>query len=173
MKIHSIYKYKCFNQTGQSTIEAAYVAPILLGCILMLTQPVIVLYDRVIMQSAAGDACRLACVLDENSLDQIIDNYVRNRLSAIPQQDNFHVHGGACSYEVNVEGSQSTENVTVSISNKVKPLPLIDFLCKSVGATNSDGYWEVKVESKLQTQPEWAANSPSGQNPESWVGDWI
>ena len=158
---------------GQSTIEAAFVAPILLGCILMLVQPCIVLYDRIVMQSAAGEACRLAATLDTADDKELLEGFVKRRLGAIPQQDNFHVHSGGCSYEIEVQGGQSSESVSVKISNKLKPLPLIDFLCKSVGGTDDSGCWNVEVSAVAQVQPDWVEQSPSGRNPKDWVGDWL
>lgn len=49
-------------ERGQGTVEAAFVLPVLLGLVLFLLQPGIVLYDRVVMKSAAAEACRLLIV---------------------------------------------------------------------------------------------------------------
>ncbi len=49
-------------ERGQGTVEAAFVLPVLLGLVLFLLQPGIVLYDRVVMKSAAAEACRLLAI---------------------------------------------------------------------------------------------------------------
>ena len=49
-------------ERGQGTVEAAFVLPVLLGLVLFLLQPGIVLYDRVVMKSAAAEACQLLAV---------------------------------------------------------------------------------------------------------------
>ena len=170
---HILHRHAQLDERAQSTIEAAFVAPVLLGCILMLVQPCIVLYDRIIMQEAAAEACRLASTLSSSTTADLVDGLVHRRLAAIPQQDNFHIHGGGCSYSVEVKGNETSEQVSVKVTNKLKPLPLIDFMCKSVGATDGDGCWDVSVEASAPTQPDWVPNSPSGRKPSGWVGDWL
>ncbi|MBQ9069707.1 MAG: pilus assembly protein, partial [Eggerthellaceae bacterium] len=44
---------------GQATVEAAFAIPVLFVLLLMLVQPGIVLYDRIIMRHAAAEGCRL------------------------------------------------------------------------------------------------------------------
>ncbi|MGN1361061.1 MAG: TadE/TadG family type IV pilus assembly protein [Eggerthellaceae bacterium] len=44
---------------GQSTVEAAVMIPLLFGGMLMLLQPGILLYDRVVMEGAAAEGCRV------------------------------------------------------------------------------------------------------------------
>lgn len=157
---------------GQSTVEAAFIVPVLLGCVLLLAQPCVYLYDRTVMQSAASSACRLLSTLSEGEGD-LVDGYVRRRLAAVPQQDCFHVHeGSSCSWNIETQGSQASDSVSVVIENKVKPLPLLDFSCKAVGLTGSDGCWTIRVEAHMPTQPDWARSSASGSDPAAWVGDW-
>ena len=47
------------DERGQGSVEAAVVIPVLFLLLLMLLQPGIVLYDRIVMGSAAAEACRL------------------------------------------------------------------------------------------------------------------
>ena len=161
---------KC--EKGQTTVEAALLLPVLLGGVLLLVQPGIILYDRLVMQSAASQACRIMTTLPEGDPGGQCEQFVRRRLSAIPQQDCFHVHGGGCSWDIQFEGGESSDQVAVTISNKVKPLPLIAWGAKALGAVGSDGTWDVKVTQSAQCQPGWAQSSAEG-GPSTWIGAWL
>lgn len=50
---------KMISRKGQTTVEAAVALPVLLILVLMLVQPAIMLYDRMVMESAAWEGCRL------------------------------------------------------------------------------------------------------------------
>ena len=47
------------DERGQSTVEAAFLFPVVFVLVLLLVQPGILLYDRIVMEGAAADACRL------------------------------------------------------------------------------------------------------------------
>ena len=47
------------QESGQATVEAAFLIPVLLVALLLLMQPGILLYDRLVMNAAASEACRL------------------------------------------------------------------------------------------------------------------
>ncbi len=157
---------------GQTTVEAAFVLPILMLLVLLLLQPGIILYDRIVMESAAAEGCRLLSTLPSSN-EKIGEDYIKRRLSAVPQQDLFHVHSDdACSWVIELTGNEETENVSVSITNQVKPLPLLDIAETLLGLTNDSGYLEVRVEASLQTQPEWVQSGEEGLDPEKWIGTW-
>ncbi len=46
------------REDGQATVEAAFALPVLFLLVLLLVQPGIVLYDRMVMASAAAEGCR-------------------------------------------------------------------------------------------------------------------
>ncbi|MDO4182098.1 MAG: TadE/TadG family type IV pilus assembly protein [Coriobacteriia bacterium] len=157
---------------GQSTVEAAFLIPVLLGGILLLVQPGIVLYDRMIMESAAASACRLMTTLPEGDPAGQCKTFVLRRLSAVPQQDCFHVHGGGCSWEIETQGGETSETVTVTIRNRVKPLPLLSWGSALMGAQNGDGTWTIEVSRTEKTQPDWALASADG-GPSTWIGAFL
>lgn len=152
------------DKSGQATIEAAFAIPILMVLLLLILQPGIVLYDYIVMQGAASEGCRLIAtsggMTDEN------EDYIRRRLSAIPQVDIFHVHSGGCSYQIEADGSETSNSVTVTISNEISPLPLVDILLSPF-----NGGENIKVEAKctLATQPDWVLGSVGGKSPSEWV----
>lgn len=155
---------------GQSTVEAALLLPLLLTLVLLLAQPGIILYDRMVMKGAAAEGCRLLATVDSSDR---CENFVKRHLGAIPQQDCFHVHSGACSWDIQMEGGPASSRASVSISTQVKPLPLIDLGATLLGLVNSQGYFEVKVSESAPTQPDWVSSSPQGSNPAAWVGAWL
>ena len=83
---------------GQSTVEAAVALPVVFLLVLLLVQPGIVLYDRMVMAGAAAEGCRLLATSDGDAAT--CEEYVRRRLGAIPPFDVFHVHDSGCTWEV-------------------------------------------------------------------------
>lgn len=154
---------------GQATVEAAFALPILMVLVLILLQPGIILYDRIVMHGAAAEACRLLTTSSPSSA-QSNDDYIRRRLSAIPQIDQFHVHSGGCTWKIETTGNEASGEVSVRISTEVRPLPLLDMGMVLAGLTNAHGNLLVEVNASAQTQPEWIAASSEGTDPSGWVG---
>lgn len=144
-------KFKNIN--AQATVEAAMMIPVIFLLILILVQPGIVFYDLVIMKSATAETCRVLATANDVEKNSLCEQFIRRRLGAIPQQDNFHVHSSGCSYEFNFEGSASSREVTVSAVNKIKVLPLINFFMEGLGMLDSDKCYSIKVSCTRQTQP--------------------
>ena len=138
---------------GQGTVEAAIVIPMLFTLVLLLLQPAIVFYDQIVMKSAASEACRLVSEMGSGSTSNVED-YIRRRLSAIPQVDTFHVHSSGCSYDISIEGANEAM-ASVTIKNKVKLLPLIDVAYRAFGRSSGDGTLELVATSTQISQPEW------------------
>lgn len=161
------------SEAGQATVEAAFALPVLMLMILLLVQPAIVLYDRMVMQAAAAEGCRLLATaqVEGATLDRCED-YVRRRLSSVPQQDCFHVHGDDCSWDIQLE-SDSEAGVLVRIENELKPLPLLDGASALLGLTNERGNLSIAVEVSMPAQPAWVASSESGASPSAWIGAWV
>lgn len=157
---------------GQATVEAALVLPILLGLILLLLQPGIVLYDRTVMQSAAAEACRTLCTVSDGG-QEVARSLALRRLGSVPQQDLFHVHEGSCTWDVRASGGESSDVISVTIENELKPLPLISFCSTALGLTNENGNFRLSVTTEMQTQPDWVASSSAGSSAADWVGAWL
>ncbi len=159
--------------TGQGTLEAALVIPLLLGLMLLLIQPGIILYDRTIMGNAAVEGCRLLATQTDalGNATASSEAFVRHRLAAIPAQENFHVHGSACSWVITLDGNEDASWVSVTIENKIKPLPLIALGAALLGMTDSEGNLSISVTHQMQAQPDWA--HAQGQPAASWAGAWL
>ena len=146
---------------AQATIEAAFAIPLLGVLLLMLLQPGIVLYDKIVMEHAAAEGCRLlATTTAQNASTN--EDYIRRRLSAVPEVDLFHVHSTDCTWKIELSGDEASDATWVSISTEIEPLPLIDIALRSIGAVNESGHIELAVESTMETQPSWAQASKSG-----------
>lgn len=158
------------SERGQGTVEAAVVIPVLLILMLLLLQPGIVMYDRLVMGNAAAEGCRLLSTANGSS--GAYEAFVRHRLAAVPQHDCFHVHRGSCSWKVELVGDESSGEVGVRIANELRPLPLIDAGSKLLGLTNGDGNFVIEESVTMPTQPAWVATSPAGSDPSGWVGAW-
>lgn len=154
---------------GQSTVEAAFALPVLVLLTLLLIQPGIVFYDRMVMQGAASEACRLMATTSGNDVG-LAEDFVRRRLGAIPQLDQFHVHSGGCSWRIELAGDESSNVTSAKLATEVRPLPLMDGMLALLGATNAQGNLVIEVESQQQVQPDWVDGAVEGRDPSGWAG---
>lgn len=159
------------SERGQGTVEAAVALPVLFLLMLMLLQPGIVLYDRLVMGGAAAEGCRLLATAT-GDMSGSCEAFIRHRLAAVPQHDCFHVHGGDCSWDIELSGDEAAQEVTVRIGNELQPLPLFDAGAKLLGLTNGRGNLEIEESVTMPTQPGWVASSKLGLAPSSWIGAW-
>ena len=156
---------------AQSTVEAAYLIPVLLLVLLILIQPSIILYDRMVMQAAATDGCRMLCT--KTNLDgdttQACEAYILRRLGSIPPVDIFHVHDGGCTWDIEMIGDENAGEVKVSLLHKIRLLPLIDIAGDFSGITDADGLFTIKTSVSMPTQPQWLGSSELGYDAEAWL----
>ena len=146
--------------------------PVLFTLVLMLVEPGIVLYDRIVMRDAAAQGCRILMTL-EGGDDGTAEDFIRRRLGSVPQTDAFHVHRGLdCSWDIVCTGGASAQEVTVSITNRVKPLPLIGFGSALFGALDESGLLAFEVVVSLPVQDGWVYASGAGSAPSAWIGAW-
>lgn len=157
---------------GQSTVEAAFLVPVLFILLLLLLQPGVVLYDRMVMNGAAAEGCRLlATRTDAAGADmEAYRGSVLRRLGSVPQEEHFHVHdGGGCSWEILLDGDESTGEVSVTIRNKLEPLPIVDEAATLLGMVDERGHLTVEVSASAPAQPQWVVESEAGLSPGTWV----
>ena len=164
---------KVRSERGQGTVEAAFLIPVLFAGMLLMLQPGIVLYDRIVMQAAASEACRLLATATSAAGDmtESCENFVRHRLSAVPQVAIFHVHDDECSWEIELAGDEDSEVVSVTIRNEVQPLPLIGAGAALLGIVNEDGHLVIEVTCSQDVQPSWV--DALGSDVGEWVGAWL
>jgi hypothetical protein len=139
----------------------------------LLIQPGILLYTRMVMEGASAEGCRILATqsaLEENT--QATEAYIKRRLAAVPQQENFHVHSPECTWHISLSGNESSSEVSVGISTEVTPLPLFDFGLRALGVLNEKGNYEISVHHQLKTKSTWVQENQLGTNPEQWVNRW-
>ncbi|MEC4184667.1 TadE/TadG family type IV pilus assembly protein [Adlercreutzia sp. R21] len=158
------------GDAGQTTVEAAFALPVLFLLVLLLVQPGIILYDRMVMQAAAAEGCRLLATGDGG--EEACVAFVERRLGAVPQQDNFHVHSTGCTWEVRCEGGAAADRSQVTVRTEVRPLPLLDVGATLLGLVNERGNIEVEVQVSVPTRAMWAQESLGGVRPGEKVGEW-
>lgn len=158
---------------GQATVEAAVLIPIVLLMLMFLLQPGIILYDRLVMKNAAAEGCRLLSTkIAISSQTDLYEEYIRSRLGSIPQEDHFHIHDDGCSWEISMQGDESSAVVSVEITNKVKPLPFFDFASKGIGMVGEDGFFTIEVNEVFVPKNDWVISNDAGLNPKNWVSQW-
>lgn len=158
------------TRAGQTSVEAAFLIPVLLVLLLLLTQPIILLCNSMVMENAAAEGCRLlATATTQGTYSQEKqESYVKRRLASIPPVDIFHVHASNCSWDITLEGDEHSNEVSVRIVNQVKPLPLLGWGADFLGLTNENNCLVQEVCVTMPTQPVWIAES-GGNDPEGWV----
>lgn len=162
------------RESGQATVEAAFLLPVLFVGLLLLMQPGMLLYDRLVMQAVASEGCRLLVTRTAAAGDmaESCEAFIRHRLGAVPPVSCFHVHEGACSWDIQLEGDERSDVVRVTIVNEVRPLPLLDAGGALLGLVNGNGNLEVRVTAEQPTQPSWARSFEAGADPAGWIGAW-
>lgn len=124
------------------------------------------------MRAAAADGCRMLatwCTHGEFDQNRCID-LVKRHLGAVPSQDLFHMHDDGCSWDVVLEGDECSPQVSVTVRNRLKLLPLFDAAGAFAGIADN-GCLNIEVIETARTQPEWAVSSAEGIEPGAWVED--
>ena len=151
---------------------AALLIPVLFLLLLVLTEPAILLYNRVVMANAAAEGCRLLATRDSFLTEGGCIEYIERRLGAIPAVKVFHVGSGSggsgsSSWDVRCEGSEDSSTVQVTIVNHLEPLPLLGWGTALAGLQGADGLLQQTVTAQAQSRPAWVSGSPR-----EWVSQW-
>ena len=142
-----------------------------MALVLLLVQPGVILYDRIVMEGAAASACRFLATLPAGE-EQLCEDFVLRRLGAVPPHEFFHVHDGGCTWEVELSGCEETAYVSVSLSTEVRPLPLLGSVAALFGALNENGNLTVRVDCTEATRPAWAESAEGIDSPAALPGAW-
>lgn len=108
------------SASGQATVESAFLIPVVLLGMVLALQPGILLWNRLVMEGAAAQGCRVVETLEAGKAESA-RQYVERRLEAVPALDIFH----AREWKIDIAGDASSERVSVRISHAVRPVPLV------------------------------------------------
>ena len=152
-----------FSRSGQSTVEAALLIPVVLTIVALLVQPACVLDTRSVMAATAHELARVVATGRGSAED--VRSYALRRLAAVPEVPMFH-EGGPDAWEVSAEGPDDAGRVSVSIEGRVRPLPLLGAIVSALGTAEGDVVL-VRVEADCDLRASWIGGSYG-----EWVGIW-
>lgn len=139
---------------AQSAVEAAVVLPCFLTLLLLLVQPICLLYTRSIMEAAAAETSRLM-VTGVSDSKEACKAFALRRLAAVPDVSIFHV-GGPMAWDIELKTSEELEGeVRVVIEGAARPLPMIGAFARGAFGTNGTGDIVLNVEVQHAGRPQW------------------
>ena len=153
----------CSEDSGQASVEAALLLPVLMVCLALFVQPMCLLYTRCVMQSVAAEGCRLLATVTGDTDDAACEQYVRRRLLAVPQTDVFL----AGDWQVELQGNAESDEVGVQIVGHARPLPLVGVVAALLGPVDQAGNVELKVSVTRCARPGWVEGGYS-----DWTSIW-
>ena len=155
--------------SGQATVESAFLIPIAFLLLLMLLQPAIIFYDRIVVNHSAAEAGRLlATGLSDGQSQDAYRGLLKRRLKAIPYEEHFHVDEDD-GWIIEFEGGENRKTAKISISHRIKLLPLFDAGGALLRISDDQSCIQQKVSYEISLQPDWLEEVPEGRNPEAWI----
>ncbi len=131
------------DDRGQALTEAPVIITVLCVLSLILLQPVVTLYTKMVLGAAAASLCRVVATeaggRDAASGQRLLWTYAEGKIAGLPRGSAFQIPG---SLRVEVSGDAYADKVSVQLSLSQKTLPLLGLL---VGA-GSNGSVEVSAE---------------------------
>lgn len=155
---------------GQSTVEAAVALPVVFLLVLLLVQPGIVLYDRMVMAGAAAEGCRLLATSDGDAAtceSTCAAAWGRSRPSTSSTCMTPAAHGRCAARAVVRRMSRGW-----TVRTEVRPLPLLDGGATLLGMVNERGNLVVEVTATAPTRASWAQESLNGASVNGKAGEW-
>lgn len=152
------------SESGQSTVEAALLLPVLFLVLGIIIQPALLLYTQSVMNSAAAEGCRL--ISTNTSDDACIRAYIERRLCSIPRLDIFHIGS-----EWELEWSEDdADGASLRIVNHVKPLPFLGLAAQLGNLDDGEGNILQETRASASPLPDWVRTQ--GYAPSDWIGKW-
>lgn len=154
-----------FEEHAQATVEAAFLLPSFFIVLLLMLQPVCLLYTRAIMEGAASSAARLMMTA-EGQTDEACRAFALRQLAAIPNVTIFH-EGGPLSWDIECSEGGEEGAVRVGIEGSVRPLPVLGAFVGAFGEQDGHGGVLLTVEVAYEGRPDWLEGDYA-----SWVSIW-
>jgi len=128
-------------------VEAPVIIMTICVLVLILFQPVVTLYTKMVLGAAAASLCRVVATEDPgsegdaSSRDRLLQAYTQGKIAGLPQGTAFQIPH---SLQMEVTGDAYADQVTVRLSLDQKALPLLGLM---VGAGHN-GTVEVSAEAR-------------------------
>ena len=155
-KPYSCVIHEC---SGQASVEAALLIPVLFIVLTLLLQPLVYLYTRTVMQGAVGEALRVYA-RDSAVTEYECRSFVLRRLEAIPSLAYFHAG------DWTIECSKSSQHTTIAVQGSMKPLPLFLPGIDLVIPHDENGFI-ARVEVSAKNSPDWLEDDYK-----TWISMW-
>lgn len=152
----SLFKQK----SGQASVEAALILPVILMIIALIVEPVCLLYTKTVMDGACAEGLRVATTTSDIEL---IESYIRRRLKAIPEVPLFH-KGGEKDWNISIE--KKDKNASIEITGHAAAMPPIGWCLFLVGQVDGQGI-VLKSILSVNTYPDWIEGSYA-----DWIAFW-
>jgi len=135
------------SEQGQALVEAPVIIVTICMLALILFQPIVTLYTKMVLGSAAASLCRVVATDsaspgsggDASASTRLLQTYAEGKIAGLPRGSAFQVPG---SLRLEVAGDAHAAKVSVRLSLTQKALPLLGLL---VGADRG-GAVEVSAE---------------------------
>jgi len=135
------------DERGQALTEAPIIMVTICVLALILFQPVVTLYTKMVLGATAASLCRVVATDGASSSgasggsagDRLLQTYAEGKIAGLPRGSAFQIPG---SLRLEVSGDAHAETVSVRVSLNQKALPLLGLL---VGAQR-DGTVELSAE---------------------------
>lgn len=133
-----------------------------MALLVLLVQPLCLLYTRAVMWEAAAETVRVvACARSM----EVARSYALRRLDAVPEVSVFHV-GGRDDWQVSAARSPDGKTSTVEVAGHLRPLPLFgDLSCARLERDATGVVLRVGVSER--TRPGWVEGSYG-----TWMQVW-
>ena len=139
------------QDTGQASVEAALLFPVILMIIALLVEPICILYTKTVMDGACAEGLRVATTSSDTEL---IESYIKRRLKAIPEIPLFH------------KGGDEDWNISIDKKENDVLMPPIGWCLFLAGQTDDQGII-LKSSLSASTYPDWIEGSYA-----DWIAFW-
>lgn len=140
--------------------------PVFLTLLLLVLQPVCLLYTSAVMEATAGETARLMITAKEGDVEAC-RLFALRRLEAVPNLAIFH-EGGPDAWDITCKSADDLGgSVRVEISGSVRPLPILGVFIGALSSVNADGVYELHTKVCYRGRPSWLEG-----NYGSWIEVW-
>lgn len=149
------------EEDGQTTLEAAYLLPVLMLLFGMLLQPVCIAYTRQIMQHVAQEAAHVVAIQDSTMSPSDIEKFIRSHLEAVPKISLFRA--SEKDWQIHITQKDGVAPAKVEIKAFVRPVPFLGVFAGFAGKKEGENIC-LEVRANEQLRADWVQGN---------YGEWM